>query len=200
MMNQAHHKPKVFHHLHEYGFTIMESLITTLLMTVLFFLAQQTYRNFQLTIYNETIQQTLTLQLKMAKNLASIKKRAITLCGSFDGKSCIQAEDYKWRGWLLFFDEDATFIADQTEILYYQAPSSLYEKGFYLQTTTNIGGGINFRVHREYAYGMARSLPNGRIKLCYRENNLRSLKEPSHYTFVINVYGYFRIVKEKGAC
>ena len=200
--HHSHHAPYPHHLNFEYGFTFIESIITILLTSVLFFFAQQTYHRFQLSLHEEILQQNITKYLKLAKTLASIENRAITLCGSIDGKNCLPAQNYIWDGWLLFYDENATFSPEAEKILYYYPPERLSHRGFYLQTTVNIGGGINFSAHRQYAYGMARTLPNGRIKLCRmkEENIFLSKPQSSHYAFIINVYGYFRISKEKGAC
>lgn len=184
----------------EYGITLLESLMTILLISVLFFFAKQAYQSLQITLYEEFTYFEFTQNLKMAKSLASIENRALTLCGTFDGNSCIDANEKEWLGWIFFYDDQATFIPQPDQILHYQSPESLRKRGLYFISTTNIGGGINFRPRREYAYGMARSLPNGRIKLCYNPQTTSKISQPMHYSFIINVYGYFRIEKEKGAC
>ncbi len=182
----------------EYGITLIELLITLFLFSVLFFFAHQSYQNFQRTMNEEILLATFMQQLKMAKTLASIENRALTLCGTLNGVTCVSAQEKKWQGWLLFYDDHATFTPDKETIIAYQAPRELLEKGFYLKTTNNIGGGINFKSRREYAYGMARSLANGRIYLCRPPD--KALKNQLFYTIIINVYGYSRLAHKKGAC
>lgn len=184
----------------EYGITLLESLMTILLISVLFFLAKQSYQSLKITLYEEFTHLEFSQNLKMAKSLASIENRALTICGTLDGKSCIDANEKRWQGWIFFYDDQATFIPQSDQILHYQSQESLRKRGLHLISTTNIGGGINFRPRREYAYGMARSLPNGRINLCYNSQTASKIDQPMHYSFIINVYGYFRIEKEKGAC
>lgn len=184
----------------EHGITLIELLITMAISSMLLLFASQSYQALQQTLHEEMIQMELSQLLKVAKNLASIEERGISLCGSLDGKKCIKAKEKKWSGWLLFYDHQATFIPESKFIIHYQPPSSLQKKGFHLRTTSNIGGGIHFRARREYAYGMARSLANGRIKLCPISQSTIQSSLLEHYEFIINVYGYSRLTKEKGAC
>lgn len=194
------HNSETSHYPQEYGVTFIESLMTILLIAVLFFFAQQSYQSFQITLHEEMTQFELIQNLQIAKSLASIEDRSLTLCGTIDGNSCIDAQDKNWFGWLLFYDDKASFIPLKDHILHYQSPASLEKRGLMLITTSNIGGGINFRPRREYAYGMARSLANGRIKLCYNKKSLEKRDQTMHYAAIINVYGYFRLEKEKSAC
>lgn len=184
----------------ERGVTLIELLITIAISSVLFLYAYQSYRSFQQTLHEEIIQFELSQLLKTAKSLASIEERGISLCGSFDGKICVTAEEKQWQGWILFYDELATFTPKPEFIIQHQPSNILQKKGFHLRTTSNIGGGINFRARREYAYGMARSLANGRIKLCPTSQSTIQSSPLEHYEFIINVYGYSRLTKEKGAC
>ncbi|MHC5226225.1 prepilin-type N-terminal cleavage/methylation domain-containing protein [Ignatzschineria sp. LJL83] len=185
----------------ERGMTLLELLVTLAISSVLFLMASHSYQSLQLTLHEELIRSEFMQDLKLAKNLASIEERAISLCHSHNGKECLNDKDIEWFGWLLFYDDSATFKPLPDSIIHYLPPKRLQEKGLYLLSSANIGGGINIKARRQYAYGMGRSLPNGRIKLCYNNHNLSAGKsQTEHYAFIINVYGYFRISKEKGAC
>lgn len=185
----------------EYGMTLLELLMTLAISSLLFLATSYSYQSLQLTLHEALLRSELMQDLKLAKNLASIEERAITLCHSHNGQKCLGDKDIEWHGWLLFYDDHATFEPQLDTIIHYLPPERLQEKGFYLQSSANIGGGINIKARRQYAYGMGRSLPNGRIKLCYNNHNLSAGKSQlEHYAFIINVYGYFRISKEKGAC
>ena len=178
----------------EYGITLIELLITLSISSILFLFASSSHQSIQVALQEEFLKYEFTQQLRMAKNLASIENRAITLCGTLDGKTCIDAKNQKWHGWLLFYDDQASF-QPQEELIIHQKPISLlFDKGFHIKTTINIGGGINFKARRQYAYGMARSIANGRIQICKNETNDKG------FDFIINVYGYFRTEKGKDAC
>lgn len=182
----------------EYGMTLIELLLLLLLSAVLFFFAKQSYQSFQRIMHEELLLTNFRQHLKMAKRLASLEDRGVTLCGTQDGKSCVSPQEKRWSGWLLFYDDLATFSPAPERIIAIQHPPVLRQQGFYLQTTSNIGGGIHFRARREYAYGMARSLANGRIHLCAIVQS--AAQGTMNYAFIINVYGYSRLTKEKGAC
>lgn len=185
----------------EHGMTLLKLLITLAISSVLFLMASYSYQSLQLTLHEELIRSEFMHDLKLAKNLASIEERAISLCHSKNGKECLSGQNTEWHGWLLFYDDLATFKPQLDTIIHYLPPERLWKKGFYFQSSANIGGGINIKARRQYAYGMGRSLPNGRINLCYnRLNNSARKSQTEHYAFIINVYGYFRISKEKGAC
>ncbi len=180
----------------EYGITLFELLITLSISSILSLFAYRASQSIQLAIYEELIKFELSQQLTLAKNLASIEDRAVTLCGSQDGKTCIDAKSQQWHGWLLFYDDQVTFKPQKEMIIQQKPISLLFEKGFHIQTAANIGGGINFKPRRQYAYGMARSIANGRIKICHNQSNDKDVS----FDFVINVYGYFRTEKGEGAC
>lgn len=198
--NYPKYSSNTHHPVKEHGITLIELLITLSLISVLFFFAQQSYQSVQRALHEEMLLYHFMQQLKIAKNLASIQDRAITLCGTLDGISCIAPKEDRWYGWLLFYDDAATFIPEKALMINSLTPQQLPAKGFYLQTTQNIGGGIHFKARRQYAYGMARSLANGRILLCAPPSSTLTTTTSQHYQFVINVYGYFRLTTEKGAC
>lgn len=180
----------------EYGITLIELLITVSISAILFLFAYRASQSMQLAIYEELIKFEFAQQLKIAKSLASIENRAITLCGSQDGKTCIEAKKQEWHGWLLFYDDQVTFKPQKEMIIHQKPISLLFEKGFHIKTAANIGGGINFKPRRQYAYGMARSIANGRIKICQNEPDNQNIS----FDFVINVYGYFRTENGEDAC
>lgn len=185
---------KQYHH--ELGFTLFELLITMSLSILLLLIAVPSYQDFQRGILEELVILQLSEDFKLAKNLANIEGRAITICGSADGQYCISAEEYHWPGWILFYDADASFHPQTENIIHYYAHSDIQPSGLVIQSTRNIGGGINIQPRRQYAYGMARSLPNGRINLCQRSKG-----RASQYTsIVINVYAYSRLEKKSGIC
>lgn len=184
------------HYPHELGFTLFELLITISLSIFLLLMAIPSYQNFQKNILEELVILQLSEDFKLAKNLANIENRAITICGSADGLRCISAEEYNWPGWILFYDTDASFHPQAENIIHYYAHSDIQPSGLVIQSTRNIGGGINIQPRRQYAYGMARSLPNGRINLCQRSKG-----STSQYTsIVINIYAYSRLEKKSGIC
>lgn len=179
----------------EYGITLLELLITIALSCFILFFAQPIYSNFQTTIREEIAVSALSEVVILAKNLASIEERSLTLCGSIDGKSCIDAEQYDWPGWILFYDE-ASFIPSPDTLIHYFSSENLHPFNLTIKTSRNIGGGLNVGPRRQYAYGMARSIPNGRIDLCRSDHQATD----QYTSIVINVYGYARIEKKRGAC
>lgn len=182
--------------LKEHGFTIIEFVITLSIITLLLLLAHPLYQYYQQSIHEAIVHYELEQDLRLAKNLASIEERYITLCGSNNGFECINPQAQQWRGWILFYDDKVTFTPIQSQIIHVVMPDLLQKAGVILETTVNIGGGINFGPRREYAYGMGRSIPNGRIKLC----RITPQKGLEHIAFIVNVYGYFRLSQEKSAC
>ena len=180
----------------ERGFTIIEFVITLSITALLTLLAYPLYRNYQQAIHESIVHFKLDQDLKLAKNLAAIEERYISLCGSNNGIECVSPQIQQWRGWILFYDDEVSFIPQVSTIIHVTSPKLLQKADIILETTLNIGGGINFGPRREYAYGMGRSIPNGRIKLC----KIAPQKGYEHVAFIVNVYGYFRITQEKSAC
>lgn len=180
----------------EKGFTLIELMITIVIMTLLLLFIIPNYQNFQRAIQEELIILQFSEDLMLAKNLANIEDSAVTLCGSLDGKHCIDADRYNWPGWVMFYDIEAKFQPTSENIIHYFSPEDLSPSGISIISTRNIGGGINIKPRRQYAYGMARSLPNGRINLCPDHPH-----STAQYTsIVINVYGYSRLEKKSGIC
>ncbi len=197
----------------ERGISLIESLITLLLIALIALFATPLYHNLKITLQAEKLQFLLTQDLQLAKNLASIEHRPISLCGTENGHQCVSPQTEVWYGWILFYDDSATFIPTPETIIHAVNPDELTSH-FILKSTVNIAGGINIAPRREYAYGMGRSLPNGRIKLCPHQSTKTSNSSNSptnsdsstnqdsqiHAEWIINVYGYFRVSKEKGRC
>lgn len=193
----------------EQGFSLIESLITLLLIALIALFATPLYHNLKITLQAEKLQFLLTQDLQLAKSLASIEHRPISLCGTENGHQCVSPQTEVWLGWILFYDDTANFMPTSDTIIHSVNPDELTPH-FILKSTVNIAGGINIAPRREYAYGMGRSLPNGRIKLCpqsSKTSNNTPNSAPSthqdidiHTEWIINVYGYFRMSKEKGRC
>ena len=182
----------------ESGATLIELLFTLLLIALLFFSLSPLYRSLEESLTLEIAKFHLKQDLQMAKNLASLEERSITLCGSRDGYQCLDEEERSWPGWLLFYDDMQQFTPSEESILHYYPLFEKSNQKLILTTTANIGGGLNISARREYAYGMARSIANGRINICRQgDHNASSNSYPS---FIINVYGYFRLTAEKGSC
>ncbi len=183
----------------EYGITLLETLITIALVALIALFATPLYHNLQMTFQAEKLQLLLSQDLQLAKNLASIENRALSLCGTENGHQCVSAQSENWPGWMLFYDDTASFTPTPDQIIHYIPPSKL-SPYFIIKSTVNIGGGINIAPRREYAYGMGRSLPNGRLKLCPQSPTTNKQQEQKHMEWIINVYGYFRTSQEKGRC
>lgn len=178
----------------EKGFTLIELLITLFISSLLLFMIVPAYDHFQASIEEELVVLQLSEDFLLAKNLANIDNTAVTICGSVDGKQCIEAQALKWPGWLVFYDPDITFIPHNDYIIHYFPLKKHIKTEINIISNRNIGGGLNIKPRRQYAYGMARSIPNGRVNICQN-------KTPSRYTsIVINVYGYTRLEKKSGAC
>ena len=181
-------------HLHEKGFTLIELLITLLVTSLLLLMIIPAYDRFQSAIEEELIILQLSEDFLLAKNLANIENTAVTICGSIDGKQCIESQSYNWPGWLVFYDPDNTFIPHDDYLIHYFSLQKQIKTDIKIISNRNIGGGLNIKPRRQYAYGMARSIPNGRVNICQKNS-------PNQYTsIVINVYGYIRLEKKSGAC
>ncbi|WP_051396096.1 GspH/FimT family protein [Ignatzschineria larvae DSM 13226] len=193
----------------ERGISLIESLITLLLIALIALFATPLYHNLKITLQAEKLQFLLTQDLQLAKSLASIEHRPISLCGTENGYQCVSPQTETWLGWILFYDDTANFIPTSDTIIHSVNPNELAPY-FILKSTVNIAGGINIAPRREYAYGMGRSLPNGRIKLCPQPAKISNSSNTSDHSnnqeiqtdteWIINVYGYFRVSKEKGRC
>ncbi len=186
----------------ERGMTLIECLITLTLTSIIALWVTTFYRNFTIMLQAEKLQFLITQDLQLAKNLASTENRAISLCGTINGNQCVTAQTDHWPGWILFYDDNATFTPTAESMIHAVSPTEL-SPHFILKSTVNIGGGINIAPRREYAYGMGRSLPNGRLILCPQNTHISNPTQSSHQThpeWIINVYGYFRITQEKGRC
>ncbi len=188
--------PKKCDRSRENGFTLIELLITLIISTTILLLAIPLYQNVKISIQKEIVTLQLAQDLKLAKNLAGIEERYITLCGTTDGQSCVDAKQYEWSAWMMFYDDERTFIPDGNTLIHYYEAQNLAPYHLYIQTTRNIGGGINMSPRAEYAYGMARSIANGRINLCGK----RDRPQTYYPSMVINVYGYSRADREQGTC
>lgn len=182
---------------HERGMTLLEMILLLLLIALTSFALIPLYRSLHESILLEIATFHLKQDLQMAKNLASLEERSLTLCGSRDGLHCLGEEERIWPGWLLFYDDQQQFIPIEETILHYYPLAKKSRQQLMITTTVNIGGGLNINARREYGYGMARSLPNGRINICYQNKAQNHQNLPS---FIINVYGYFRLTNEKGSC
>ena len=182
----------------EMGIMLIELLLLLLLISLTIFTLTPLYHSLRESIALEIATFHLKQDLQMAKILASLEERSLSICGSQDGRHCLEEESGIWPGWLLFYDDQQQFIPTEETILHYYPLADRSQQKLIITTTTNIGGGLNISARRNYGYGMARALPNGRINICHQ--NLAENQQISFPSFIINVYGYFRLTHEKGSC
>ncbi len=179
----------------EQGFTILELLISIIIVSLLSFLVTTNYRTLKENLLEQELIFALSNDLQFAKNLASVTNHAISICGSADGTQCNEDQDKMWRGWMLFFDREKIFIPKIDQIIRFHPPGKL--SPFYIHSSANIGGGINIAPRRQYAYGMGRSIPNGRLTICHENSET---DQQMNTQWVINVYGFFRTEIKRGGC
>ena len=95
------------------GFTLIEVLVTMVVVMVLLLVAVPEYRrmtedNRQVTAINKIVG-----DLNLARSEAVKRGRAVTLCGSTDGATC---DTLNWEsGWIVFIDVDRDRAVDNID-------------------------------------------------------------------------------------
>jgi type IV fimbrial biogenesis protein FimT len=124
------------------GFTLVELLVTMVIMAVLLAVVvptfQETRRANQLASYVNTLHASLIL----ARGEAVKRNGRVVVCKSADGATCLTTG--RWdQGWIVFGDRDNDAVLDANETVI-QRQTALVS-GFHLTGNNNVENYISFR-------------------------------------------------------
>src|SRR5699024_10010687 len=122
--------------------------------------------------------------LNHAKQLANHHKRSISICPTINQTHCSDNPQSWAYGWLLFFDDDATWLPSDPSII---RVTELIKppKKLIINPNRNIAQGLSIAPLRRMGKTQGTGLPNGRFTLCAHAQK--------KMTIYINVFGMARL-------
>ena len=98
---------------HEYGFTLIELMVTIAIVGVLATLAAPSFRTLLVGRWVQTAAESLVSDMRLARSEALKRSTRTVICKSTDGASCDTAGNNWSVGWIVFVDmnSDGLFTA-----------------------------------------------------------------------------------------
>ncbi len=173
------------------GATLLEVTVGLLIFSILLtFSIPSYYQALERNRFKRTVH-TLFDDLNYAKQLANHHKRSISICPTINQTHCSDNPQHWADGWLLFFDDDATWSPSDASIIrvteLIKSPKNLT-----INPNRNIAQGLSIAPLRRMGKTQGTGLPNGRFTLCANAQ--------TKVTIYINVFGIPRLEASDQSC
>lgn len=103
------------------GFSLVELLITVVLVSILLSVAIPSFRTTLLGIKGSSLADNLVSSIHYVRSEAITRGRSITLCASLDGANCNNSATNWNQGWIATWENPDLAPPNQTEVLRYWA-------------------------------------------------------------------------------
>jgi len=107
---------------HSSGYTLLEMLMTVILLTMLLLFGLPSMLVFVDTMRLDTANRAMISSLQLARSSAAAGGRRVVLCKSADGVSCGQAQGWE-QGWIVFQDSNNNAHLDEGERVLHREPA-----------------------------------------------------------------------------
>lgn len=101
----------------QYGFTLVELLVTIAVVMVLTVLAVPSFQTFLAGRQIEATADTLVSDFRYARSEAVKRANRVTICPSITGSSCTGSGGLWKNGWIVFVDEDGDGTVDVGDVV-----------------------------------------------------------------------------------
>jgi len=148
-------------HLRQSGFTLIELMVTIVVLVVLISIAAPSYRRLVVDTRMSTQTNEFLTALQFTRSEAVKRNGTVTMCKSADGAACTTSGTWA-QGWIVFVDDDGNgVVADVADVL--RVHAALTDGS----TLVGAGGVANFVTYRPD--GQANQ--SGQFDLCSNDSS-----------------------------